>query len=169
MTAPHRHAIQCRRYGLRGLASLLGLLVLGGCKAQQVEAPLVDRDPVRTSATPEETRMWMTIGEHRFAMTLADTEAAQAFAARLPLTLDMAELNGNEKHADMAQALPANASRPGTIHAGDLMLYGTGTVVIFYKTFPSAYSYTRLGAVEDPASLAKVVGRRSVRVVFSAE
>jgi len=169
MTMPHRHAIQCRRYGLRGFALLLGLLLLGGCKAQQPEAPLVDRDSVRTSATPEETRMWMTIGEHRFAITLADTKAAQALAARLPLTLDMTELNGNEKHADMAKPLPANASRPGMIHAGDLMLYGAQTVVLFYQTFPSTYSYTRLGAVDDPASLAKVVGSRSVRVVFSAE
>ena len=52
------------------------------------------------------TRMWMTVGEHRFAITLADTDAARAFAAQLPLTLDMAELNGNEKHADLSQALP---------------------------------------------------------------
>lgn len=41
--------------------------------------------------------MWMTIGERRFAIILADTEAARAFAALLPLTLDMEELKGNEK------------------------------------------------------------------------
>ena len=31
--------------------------------------------------------MWMTIGERRFAIILADTDAARAFAAQLPLTL----------------------------------------------------------------------------------
>ena len=169
MTMPQRHAVSCRRHGIRGFALLLGLLLLGGCKAQQPEATLAARDNGGASANPEETRMWMTIGEQRFAVTLADTKAAKAFAARLPLALDMAELNGNEKHADMAQPLPAKASRPGTIHAGDLMLYGTETVVLFYRTFPSAYSYTRLGAVDDPGSLAKVVGSRSLRVIFSAE
>ena len=55
--------------------------------------------------------------------------AARAFAAQLPLTLDMSELNGNEKHADLPKALPANASRPGTIRNGDLMLYGADTLV----------------------------------------
>jgi aryl-alcohol dehydrogenase-like predicted oxidoreductase len=75
----------------------------------------------------EESRMWMTVGERRFAITLADNAAARAFAAQLPLTLDMSELNGNEKHADLPKPLPANASRPGTIRNGDVMLYGADT------------------------------------------
>jgi quercetin dioxygenase-like cupin family protein len=112
--------------------------------------------------------MWMTIGDRRFAITLADTEAARAFAARLPLSLDMAELNGNEKHADLAQPLPSVAIRPGTIRAGDVMLYGTKTVVVFYETFRSNYSYTRLGRVDDPSHLRAALGRGKARVSFSA-
>jgi hypothetical protein len=111
--------------------------------------------------------MWMTVGEHRFAITLADNTTARAFSALLPLTLDMSELNGNEKHASLPQALPANASRPGTIRSGDLMLYGTDTLVVFYLTFDSSYSYTRIGRVDDPAELARALGRRGVRVLFS--
>jgi hypothetical protein len=57
--------------------------------------------------------MWMTVRERRFAITLTDNATARAFAAQLPLTLDMSELNGNEKHAELQEALPANASRPG--------------------------------------------------------
>jgi 4-carboxymuconolactone decarboxylase len=83
--------------------------------------------------------MWMTLGERRFAITLADNPAARAFAAQLPLTLDMSELNANEKHADLRAALPANASQPGTIRNGDLLLYGTNTLVVFYATFDSSY------------------------------
>ncbi len=113
--------------------------------------------------------MWMTVGERRFAITLTDDAAARAFAARLPLTLNMSELNGNEKHADLPDALPANASRPGTIRNGDLMLYGTNTVVVFYATFNSSYAYTRLGRVDDPAGLPQALGRRGVRVVFSRD
>ena len=44
--------------------------------------------------------MWLTVGECRFAITVTDNAAARAFTAQLPLTLDMSELNGNEKHAD---------------------------------------------------------------------
>ena len=113
--------------------------------------------------------MWMTVGERRFAITSTDNPAASAFAAQLPLTLDMSELNGNEKHANLPKALPANASRPGTIRNGDLMLYGTDTLVVFYSTFDSSYSYTRLGRVDDPAGLAKALGRHGVRVVFSKD
>ncbi len=113
--------------------------------------------------------MWMTVGEHRFAITLADSAASAAFASLLPFTLEMAELNGNEKHADLPKALPTNASLPGTIHNGDLMLYGKRTLVVFYSTFSSSYSYTRLGRVDHPANLAEALGSRGVRVVFSMD
>lgn len=113
--------------------------------------------------------MWMTVGERRFAITLTDNAAASALAAQLPLTLDMSELNGNEKHASLPNALPANATRPGTVRNGDLMLYGTDTLVVFYVTFHSSFSYTPLGRVEDPADLPQALGRRGVRVVFSKD
>jgi hypothetical protein len=114
-----------------------------------------------------EQHMWMTVGERRFAITLAEGEAARAFGARFPLALEMSELNGNEKHARLAKPLPVHASRPGTIHEGDVMLYGSDTIVVFYSTFQSSYTYTPLGRVDDPAGLAQALGKGSVRVVFS--
>ena len=119
------------------------------------------------SAQPEKLRMWMTVGERRFAITPADTEAARAFTAMLPLSIDMADLNSNEKHAELPRELPKNASRPGTIRNGDLLLYGSRTLVVFYLTFDSSYSYTRLGRVDDPAGLAQTLGNGRVRIEFS--
>jgi hypothetical protein len=113
--------------------------------------------------------MWMTVGERRFAITLADSAAARAFAAQLPLSLDMVELNGNEKYADLPEALPSEARRPGKIENGDVMLYGTSTLVVFYARFNSSYSYTRLGRVENPADLPGALGLGGVRVVFSED
>ena len=113
--------------------------------------------------------MWMTVGERRFAITLTDNPAGRAFADLLPLTLDMPDLNGNEKHVALPKALPANASRPGTIRNGDLMLYGSDTLVLFYLTFDSSYSYTRLGRIDDPAGLAQALGPGNVRVAFSKD
>jgi hypothetical protein len=159
---------------LRGLSVLLGLLVVGsGCEAGEDStsgSPAVAAaEDAPASVRQEESRMWMIVGERRFAITLTDNAAARAFAAQLPLTLDMSELNGNEKHAELPTALPANASRPGTIRNGDLMLYGSDTLVVFYLTFNSPYSYTRLGRVDDPAGLAQALGPRGVRVVFSKD
>ena len=113
--------------------------------------------------------MWMTVGQHRFAITLNDDPTARAFATQLPMTLNMAELNGNEKHAHLPKTLPTNPIRPGAIRNGDLMLYGPDTLVIFYLAFESSYSYTRLGRVDDPAGLAQALGRRDVRVIFSKD
>ena len=121
------------------------------------------------SAQPEELRMWMTVGERRFAITLTDNAAARAFAAQLPLTLDMSELNGNEKYSRLTTPLPADAANPGTIRAGDLMLWGDDTLVLFYETFETTYSYTRLGRIDDPAGLAAAVGPGSVTVTFESD
>jgi hypothetical protein len=118
---------------------------------------------------PGERRIWMTVGERRFPITLGDNEAARAFAAQLPLTLDMPDLNGNEKHAKLPKALPQGAVKPGTIRAGDLMLWGADTLVVFYLTFDSPYPYTRLGAIEDPGALAQVLGRGTAKLTFSSE
>ena len=147
---------------LRALGLLCGLLMLGGCDAAQPSS-----GTVAPTVQLEEFRMWMIVGERRFSITLADNEAARAFAALLPLTLDMAELNGNEKHAELPMALPTNANRPGTIRNGDLMLYGSRTLVVFYLTFESSYSYTRLGRVDEPDGLAQALGRRNAQVVFA--
>jgi hypothetical protein len=162
---------------------LVSLLIAGGCEAGKTSTR---PEGSRTSMTPspavttaeaatasmkqEESRMWMTVGDRRFAITLSDNAAAAEFAAQLPLTLEMSELNGNEKHAELPKPLPADASRPGTIRNGDLLLYGTRTLVIFYSTFQSSHSYTRLGRVDDPSSdLPKALGPRDVRVVFSKD
>ena len=109
----------------------------------------------------------MAVGDRRFAVTLADNEAARAFVSQLPLTLDMPDLNDNEKHVRLPRSLPTNAVRPGTIRTGDVMLYGSDTLVVFYKTFPSSYSYTRIGRIDDPAGLERALGDGSVTVTFA--
>jgi adenylate cyclase len=159
------------RPSLAGL--FLGLLVFGGCHASERSTPDARVVAVgEAAATPvirKDSRMWMTVRNRRFAATLADTEAARAFAARMPMTLDMTDLNGNEKKIDFSEALPASPSRPGKIRSGDLMLYGTNTLVIFYLTFDSPYSYTRLGWVDDTTGLAQALGNGSVRVAFTPQ
>jgi hypothetical protein len=126
-------------------------------------------DAGTSAIQPKESPMWMKVGDHRFAVSLADNAAGRAFAERLPLSLQMEELNGNEKHARLPAPLPADASRPGTIRAGDLMLYGSDTFVVFYVTFQSQYAYTRIGRVDDPTGLARALGARDVRVAFSRD
>ena len=82
----------------------------------------------------ETMRLKITIGTSSFSATLQNNATASAFIERLPLTLTMTELNNNEKYADLKEGLPSNASNPGTIQNGDLMLFGSNTLVLFYKS-----------------------------------
>lgn len=121
------------------------------------------------SAAPEEVEHVISIevNGQTFSATLADNDTARAFAARLPMTLDMRELNGNEKYFYLNEPLPAAAQRVGQIRAGDLMLFGSDCVVLFYENFATSYTYTPIGRIDDPAGLAEALGRGSAAVAFS--
>ena len=114
------------------------------------------------------TSMKITIGNKTFSATLYDTEAAKAFAKLLPLTLNMTELNGNEKYCDLSTTLPQKSERVGYINTGDIMLWGNDCIVLFYKSFSTPYSYTKIGKLDDVTGLAQAVGSGSVTVTFSA-
>ena len=118
---------------------------------------------------PTGNKMRVKIGNKAFAATLYDNATAAAFKSLLPMTVDMADLHRNEKYFDLPNNLPTDASNPGTIQSGDLMLYGSNTLVLFYKTFPTSYSYTRLGRINDPEGLAAAVGSGNVTVTYELE
>lgn len=108
-------------------------------------------------------------GTASFTATISNSATSAAFKSLLPLTVNMIELNGNEKYADLPRNISTNASNPGTIQAGDLMLYGSSTLVFFYKTFSTSYNYTRLGRIDDVTGLAAAVGSGNVTVTFELE
>ena len=99
-----------------------------------------------------------------FTVTLLDNPATRTLLERLPMTISMSELNGNEKYYYLPESLPTNSQRPGNMQAGDLMLYGSDCLVLFYESFSSGYSYTRLGSADDPSGLAAALGRGNVEV-----
>lgn len=108
----------------------------------------------------------ITVGDQSFAARLYENETARALSALLPMTLDMNELHGNEKYYNLDEVLPVNASCPAEIHTGDLMLYGSDCLVLFYESVETSYSYTPLGYVEEPVGLSEVLGAGGVQVVF---
>ena len=109
----------------------------------------------------------VSVGDKEFEIILADNEAADRFYQMLPMSLNMSELNGNEKYYYMNEYLSTSASVPKQIRTGDLMLYGSNCVVLFYKSFSTSYSYTELGHMTDSSELAAALGKSDVTVTFA--
>ena len=93
------------------------------------------------------------INGKEYTINLEDNETANSFANLLPQELNMSELNGNEKYIYLDTTLPTNSSNPKRINAGDVMLYGDNCLVIFYKTFDTSYSYTKIGHIDNLPNL----------------
>lgn len=134
------------------------------------DAPIVEPPNGETagdSNTPTmNEQIRIIIGNASFTATLEDNATARAFKASLPITVNMTEHAGNEKFYYLPTALPTSTVTPGTIFAGDLMLWGNSCLVLFYETFSSPYSYTRIGKIDNPSGLSAAVGDRNITVTF---
>jgi hypothetical protein len=122
-----------------------------------------------SSSNTDSMKLKITVGANAFTATLYKNESAAAFKEKLPMTINMKELNGNEKYFDLPGNLPANASNPGTVQTGDLMLYGSNTLVLFYKTFSTSYNYTKLARIDNAAGLAAALGSANISLKFELE
>lgn len=108
----------------------------------------------------------VSVGGKRFAAVVENTATGRAFLEKLPLTISMNELNGNEKYC-YGVTLPTNASHCDAIAAGDLMLYGSDCLVLFYGA-AGGYSYTRIGRLVSTDGLADALGSGDATVTFES-
>ena len=102
------------------------------------------------------------IDNKEYKLTLVNNETVLEFIKMLPIEFKMKELNGNEKYIYLDNTLPTNSSNPGRINVGDVMLYGNNCLVIFYKSFDTTYSYTKIGHIDNLPDL----GSDSITVKF---
>lgn len=126
-----------------------------------------------TSDTGEVSDMYeitIRVKEKAFPAKLYQTETTKSIMQKLPLSITMNELNGNEKYYYFSESFPTETQKVSQIHAGDLKLYGSSCLVLFYESFSTSYSYTSLGYVENPEGLAEALGKGNVSVeIFGSE
>lgn len=151
------------------------LFCLAGCgpqpeKGDNVPSSLSTAIPASSETAMQEGEKMQRIEIHTesqtFMGTLYENETARAFAKLLPLQVDMQELNSNEKYTYLQQPLPSDAKRVSSIQTGDLMLFGSDCVVLFYQDFKTSYRYTQIGFVDDPGGLAQALGDGTASVTF---
>lgn len=113
------------------------------------------------------TAVKIKVGNKSFNGVFYDNDTANELLKSMPMKLKMSELNGNEKYRYLSKDFPTNEKRVKRIKAGDIMLYGSDCLVVFYKSFNTSYKYTKVGRITNPKGLKKAAGKKSVKVSFS--
>ncbi len=96
----------------------------------------------------KENQIRITVGESSFIVTLEDNESASALRDLLQdgdKTIPASNYGGFEKVCQLGTRLPSHDVQT-TTQAGDVMLYNSNQIVIFYAS--NSWAYTRLGRVE---------------------
>ena len=151
------------------LTLLLTLFFFTGCAdSHEVKQPAENAATKNSTQETEviTTKIKITVNGETFDATLDNNPSADAFIKKMPLEVTMTELNGNEKYYRFNENFPSADERVGKISTGDLMLYDSSYVVLFYKNFSTSYSYTRLGRVLNIDKLEKTLGGGNVKVKF---
>ncbi len=99
-----------------------------------------------------------------YQIDLERNTTAEELHEILPEEFAMKDLHQNEKYFELPKALPVQAEKVGKIEIGDVLLYGDQTLVIFYQSFETSYSYTIIGRIRQPELLAEQLGNGDVIV-----
>ena len=134
--------------------------VITGCgeKSSNIDVENINNDDI--NEVIESVKV--VINNKEYTINLENNETVKSFVNILPKEFKMNELNGNEKYVYLDSSLPTDSSNSKKINAGDVMLYGDNCLVIFYKSFDTSYSYTKIGHIDNLPDL----GFESINVKF---
>ena len=138
---------------LYGLVLFISVFFIIGCN---------NRNDLETYSKEVIGSMKVIINNDEYVINLEENDTVKSFIDMLPQELNMNDLNNNEKYVYLDKTLPTNSINPKKINRGDVMLYGNDCLVIFYKSFKTSYSYTKIGHIDDLPDL----GNDSILVRF---
>ena len=152
------------------LITICSLLLFTGCsnnsnnqKLNEDEANNSTNEVIETKESDVKVSdIKVTINDKTYTLKLENNKTVEEFVNLLPKEFTMNELNSNEKYANMNDSLTTNSYYPKHIEKGDVMLYGDNCLVIFYKSFDTSYSYTKIGHIDNLDDL----GNGSILVKF---
>ncbi len=106
--------------------------------------------------------MKVKINDVEYEMTLENNDTVKELMNYVPFKGTMQELNGNEKYLYLDKSFKTNSTNPKRINKGDVMFYGDNCLVLFYESFDTTYSYTKLGHIDNLPNL----GNDSISIEF---
>ena len=142
---------------------ILSIVIITGCGSKSVHnnqdtttnsiEQKEDKKDINNNSNEEINSVKILIDNKEYIINLENNNTVKTFLNTLPLELDMSELNGNEKYVYLDNTLPTNSYSPKHINAGDVMLFGNNCLVLFYKSFDTSYSYTKIGHIDNLPNL----------------
>ena len=141
---------------------IVSLFMIVGCNSKKIKSSENDNNIIENDSAEVISSMKVIINGKQYVIQLEENETTKSFVNLLPQEYNMSELNGNEKYIYLDTTLPTNSSNPKHINAGDVMLYGNNCLVIFYKSFDTSYSYTKIGHIDNLDNL----GNESITAKF---
>lgn len=109
----------------------------------------------------------MQIGEEKYTAYLYDNTTSKELLKLMPMTIYMNDMNSNEKFFNLKDNLPTDSRKIGKINSGDIMLYGSNCLVLFYESFSTPYSYSKIGYMENLSGLKDILGDGSVEITLN--
>ncbi|EEP56030.1 cyclophilin-like fold protein [Clostridium butyricum] len=166
---------------MRRISMLLGIVIIMSLAActndtiqneQQVKTDSGRSDSLHVKVENNEKDVQdmtikITTGNESFTATLEDNETAKAFKEILPLTINMEDINGNEKYCVLSENISKDSAKKiGTIYAGEIMCWGNSGLVLFYDTFTTQYNYVKIGKIDNVDGYAEALGRGNVQLTI---
>lgn len=117
----------------------------------------------------ESNQITIKVGDDTLTAVLEDNESAKALKELLAdgaLTISASNYGGFEKVCSLGKELPSNDSQM-TTHVGDICLYNSNQIVIFYGS--NSWAYTKLGKIPDAdqSELEKILSGQEKEITLS--
>ena len=144
-----------------------------GDSAQEDAVHTLEQPTMEEPVTEEikEKVLRMKIGNIAVAVEWEQNEAVEALKALCenePIVIQMSMYGGFEQVGPIGTRLPSNDAQT-TTSAGDIVLYSSNQIVVFYGS--NSWAYTRLGHItdQDASGMASLLGDGDVTITISME
>ena len=112
--------------------------------------PTITNTNANTNTKKEENVMKININREKYVINVENEALMEEIYNALPETFTMNELNGNEKYYYLNSTMKnANSEAVGQVQKGDVMLFGSDCLVIFYDSFETEFRYTKIGHIDN--------------------
>lgn len=131
-------------------------------------------EPATEETDTEEVKakmLRMMIGNTAVAVDWENNESVEALKAQCenePLVIQMSMYGGFEQVGPIGSRLPSNDAQT-TTSAGDIVLYSSNQIVVFYGS--NSWAYTKLGHItdQDASGMAGLLSNGNVTITISME